>query len=50
MTVTAYQMRLILQDLYELRDVKQARKDFMKWCDWSKARPPKPATNYCNRW
>jgi transposase len=37
MTVRAYQMRLILQDLYELRDLKRARKDFMKWCDWVKA-------------
>ena len=36
MTVRAYQMRLILQDLYELRDMKQARKDFMKWCEWVK--------------
>ena len=34
MTVTAYQMRLILQDLYELRDVGQARRDFQTWCDW----------------
>ena len=30
-------MRLILQDPYELRDLKQARKDFMMWCDWVKA-------------
>jgi transposase len=34
MTVTAYQMRLILQDLYELRDVRQARRDFKIWCAW----------------
>jgi transposase len=34
MTVTAYQMRLILQDLYELRDVRQARRDFQLWCAW----------------
>jgi transposase len=36
MTVTAYQMRLILQDLYQLRDVRQARRDFQIWCDWVK--------------
>jgi transposase len=36
MTVTAYQMRLILQDLYELRDVRQARRDFKIWCGWVK--------------
>jgi transposase len=36
MTVTAYQMRLILQDLYELRDVRQARRDFPIWCQWVK--------------
>jgi transposase len=36
MTATAYQMRLILQDLYELRDVRQARRDFQIWCGWVK--------------
>jgi transposase len=36
MTVTAYQMRLILQDLYELRSVKEAKKDFRIWCQWVK--------------
>jgi len=36
MTATAYQMRLILQDLYELRDVGQARRDFQTWCGWVK--------------
>jgi transposase len=36
LTVTAYQMRLILQDLYELRDVRQARRDFRIWCQWVK--------------
>jgi transposase len=34
MTATAYQMRLILQDLYQLRDVSQARRDFRTWCHW----------------
>jgi transposase len=34
MTVTAYQMRLVLQDLYELRDVDRARRDFQTWCAW----------------
>lgn len=36
MTVTAYQMRLVLQDLYQLRDVDQARCDFRIWCQWVK--------------
>jgi transposase len=37
MTATAYQMRLILQDLYAVRDVRQARRDFTTWCGWVKA-------------
>jgi hypothetical protein len=36
MTATAYQMRLILQDLYELHDVRQARRDFKTWWAWVK--------------
>ena len=36
MTVTAYQMRLVLQDLYQLRDADQARRDFRTWCQWVK--------------
>jgi len=32
MALTAYQMRLILQDLYELRDVCQAQRDFRILC------------------
>lgn len=36
MTVTAYQMRLILQDLYELRDVRRARREFKIWYRWVK--------------
>ncbi len=36
LTVTAYQMRLILQDIYELHDVRQARYDFKTWCGWVK--------------
>jgi transposase len=34
MTVLAYQMRLTLQDLYELPRVSQARADFKLWCQW----------------
>jgi transposase len=34
MTALAYQMRLILQDLYNVRSVKEARKDFRTWCQW----------------
>jgi transposase len=34
MTVLAYQMRLILQDIYKLGNVQQARKDFVTWCGW----------------
>ena len=37
MTVLAYQMRLILQDIYnETTDTKQARKDLKAWCNWVK--------------
>lgn len=36
LTVLAYQMRLVLQDIYQGRDVRQARKDFAAWCQWVK--------------
>lgn len=36
LTATAYQMRLILQDIYRVPSVTQARKDFVTWCDWVK--------------
>jgi len=36
MTVLAYQMRLILQDIYQLVDGRQARKDLKAWCQWVK--------------
>lgn len=35
-TVLAYQMRLILQDIYQLPGEKQARKDLQCWCQWVK--------------
>lgn len=41
MTVLAYQMRLILQDIYKSLDVDQARKDFGSWCRWVKDRAAK---------
>lgn len=34
MTVLAYQMRLVLQDIYKVKGVGQARKDLLTWCDW----------------
>jgi len=34
MTVLAYQMRLVLQDIYQEAGLKQARKDFKAWCQW----------------
>jgi transposase len=34
MTVLAYQMRLILQDIYKLKSVVKAREDFRLWCQW----------------
>jgi transposase len=34
MTVLAYQMRLILQEIYNVADVKRARKDLVLWCQW----------------
>lgn len=36
MTVLAYQMRLILQDIYQVPDAEQARKDLRLWCQWVK--------------
>lgn len=36
MTVLAYQMRLILQDIYKLRSAKQAREQLEQWCQWVK--------------
>jgi len=36
MTALAYQMRLILQDLYRVGRVQDARKDFLTWCHWVK--------------
>lgn len=36
LTVTAYQMRLILQDIYQLRSVSQARREFKQWSQWVK--------------
>jgi transposase len=36
MTVLAYQMRLILQDIYKLRSAKQAREQLAQWCQWVK--------------
>jgi transposase len=36
LTATAYQMRLILQDIYRVPSVSEARKDFVTWCDWVK--------------
>ena len=36
MTVLAYQMRLILQDIYQVPDAEQARADLKAWCHWVK--------------
>ena len=36
MTVLAYQMRLILQDIYQVPRAEQARKDLKSWCHWVK--------------
>ncbi len=36
MTVLAYQMRLILQDIYKVHNVKQARRHLESWCQWVK--------------
>src|SRR5207247_7748490 len=41
MTVLAYQMRLVLQDIYKVADVKQARKDLESWCQWVKQKAAK---------
>jgi transposase len=34
MTVLAYQMRLILQDIYKLKTVSKARAELGMWCQW----------------
>lgn len=34
MTVTAYQMRLAIQDIYKQRCARKARRDFATWCEW----------------
>ena len=34
MTVLAYQMRLVLQDIYKVKGVEQAEKDLLTWCRW----------------
>jgi transposase len=34
MTALAYQMRLILQDLYQTQSVQKARQDLLIWCQW----------------
>lgn len=36
MTVLAYQMRLILQDIYQVPDAERARKELESWCQWVK--------------
>lgn len=41
MTVLAYQMRLILQDIYKLPNVKDAREQFLQWCQWVKEQAAK---------
>ena len=41
MTVLAYQMRLILQDIYKLPDVEPAREQFGLWCQWVKEQAAK---------
>src|SRR5208283_5240194 len=41
MTVLAYQMRLVLQDIYQRADAKQACKDFESWCQWVKDKAQK---------
>jgi transposase len=34
MTVTAYQMRLAVQDIYQQPTERKARRDFSTWCEW----------------
>jgi len=41
MTVLAYQMRLILQDIYQLPDAQDAREQFQLWCQWVKEQAAK---------
>jgi len=41
MTVLAYQMRLILQDIYQVHSSRQARKDLESWYQWVKEKAAK---------
>jgi len=41
MTVLAYQMRLVLQDIYQGNDAQKARQDFKSWCQWVKEKAQK---------
>jgi transposase len=36
MTVLAYQMRLVLQDIYKISHAQEARQQFEQWCQWVK--------------
>jgi hypothetical protein len=33
----AYEMRLVLQGIYELKNVEDVRKLFRNWCNWVRA-------------
>jgi transposase len=50
MTVAAYQMRMILQDLYELRDVRQARVTSRSGVAGSRRRRPRKAMSCSSQW
>ena len=41
MTVLAYQLRLVLQDIYQGNDAQKARQDFKSWCQWVKEKAQK---------
>jgi transposase len=45
MTVLAYQMRLILQDIYNAPTLNAARKDLKAWCRWVKDKAQKAGHN-----
>lgn len=38
MTVLAYQMRLVLQDIYQVSHARQARQELKAWCQWVKTK------------
>jgi transposase len=50
LTGITYQMRVVLQGIYEWRDAEGARKLFRNWCDWGGTRCGCRLENCSSRW